>query len=42
MREVGFLSDKFPAVQLILVEYPTKHPATIAARGISGPPEENQ
>ncbi len=42
MREVGFLSDKLLGVQIILVEYPAKHQATIAAWGISGPPVENQ
>ncbi len=40
MREVGFFSDELFGVQIILVEYPEKHPAVIAAWGISGPPNE--
>ncbi len=40
MREVGFYSQDLPGIQIILAEYPAKHPATIAAWAIDGPPDD--
>ena len=40
MHEAGYYSQDLPGIQIILAEYPAKHPATIAAWAINGPPED--
>ena len=37
MREVGFNPHDTHGVQIVLAEYPAKHPATIAAWSVDGP-----
>lgn len=39
MREIGFSPKESHGVQIVLAEYPEKHPATIAAWKIDGPVE---
>ncbi len=37
MREIGFNAEDSHGVQIVLAEYPEKHPAAVAAWGIKGP-----
>ena len=37
MREIGFNAKDSHGVQIVLAEYPEKHPATVAAWSIEGP-----
>ncbi len=37
MREIGFHSKGAYGIQIVLAEYPEKHPATVAAWSIEGP-----